>query len=169
MSLPRRRAVYAGTFDPITNGHKDIITRAAEVFEEVVVAVAEVTRKELLFSTAERLALVNGAISDISTNVKVESFAGLLVDYVRNSEAKVVVRGLRAVSDYEYESQMAMINRQMAPEVETVFLMTADKCSYISSSVVKEIAQNGGDVSTFVPENVSQGLKKAFSVQSRGG
>lgn len=160
-----RRAVYAGTFDPITNGHQDIITRAATIFDEVIVAVVEESKKRTLFSGEERRALVQEVVALMDPTgcaVRVELFSGLLVDYVRERGCNVVVRGLRAVSDYEYEAQMAIINRHLAPDVETVFLMTSDHCSFISSSVVREIARNRGDVSGLVPPPVVARLEHHY-------
>ena len=156
-------AVYAGTFDPITNGHVDVIERALTVFQEVRIGVAESTSKNVLFETEQRVELVKQAVSSYKERVKVEPFDGLLVDYVRRVGAHVIVRGLRAVSDYEYESQMAMINRKLAEDIETVFLMTSDHCSFISSSVVKDIAKNRGDVSGLVPSGVASRLKRLYS------
>ncbi len=155
-------AVYAGTFDPITNGHLDIIRRARSVFSTVYVAVAGSSSKKVWFSAEERVAMVNEAVSEasLSESVVVQAFDGLLVDYVKKVEADVIVRGLRAVSDYEYEAQMAHINRQLASEIETVFLVTSEDCSFISSSIVKNVAINGGDVSRFVPGIVESRLKK---------
>lgn len=157
----RTKAVYAGTFDPITNGHLDIIRRARGVFSEVHVAVAGSSSKKVWFSAEERVAMVQDAVksSSVADGVKVDSFDGLLVDYVRAVGAGVIVRGLRAVSDYEYEAQMAHINRQLAGDIETVFFVTSEKCSFISSSIVKNVAVNGGDVSGFVPQNVVQSLE----------
>ena len=155
-------AVYAGTFDPITNGHRDIIERALTIFDPLTVAVAESTTKDTVFTPAERKELIRGAIGDLSGNIVVESFEGLLVDYVRAKGARAIVRGLRAVSDYEYESQMAMINRELANEIETVFIMTSRRSSFISSSIVRQIARLRGDVSTLVPPNVAQALKDKY-------
>ena len=156
--LCKTTAVYAGTFDPVTLGHVDIAARAANVFEKVYIAVADTgsTSKQPLFSTAERVELFQEALRGHEGSFVVESFSGLLVDYVRSIGASVIVRGLRAVSDYEYEAQMALTNRQIAPNIETLFLMTAARCSFITSSIVREVARYGGDVSQLVPENVSQ-------------
>ena len=166
MSRAPKRAIYAGTFDPITNGHYDIIIRALGVFDEVVVAVVEESKKKTLFSSAERRELVTDAVSTLPTDqasrVVVESFSGLLVDYVKRKGSRTIVRGLRAVSDYEYEGQMAIINRHLAPEVDTIFLMTSDHVSFISSSVVREIARNGGDVAGLVPDAASKKLAAVY-------
>lgn len=166
MSRAPKRAIYAGTFDPITNGHYDIIIRALGVFDEVVVAVVEESKKKTLFSSAERRELVSAAVATLAPDqagrVVVESFSGLLVDYVKSKGSRTIVRGLRAVSDYEYEGQMAIINRHLAPEVDTIFLMTSDHVSFISSSVVREIARNGGDVAGLVPDAASKKLAAVY-------
>lgn len=155
--------VYAGTFDPITNGHFDIIKRAAHVFDKLIVAVADVGKPGLLFSLEERIAMVRESV-DLwgEPAVHVCGFGGLLVKFVRSVGARVVVRGLRAVSDYEYESQMAMTNRQLDSDIETFFIMTSKEYSFISSSIVKEVARHGGDYSDFVPGHVVAKLEKAF-------
>ena len=157
-----RIAVYAGTFDPITIGHTDIIERALRVFDRLIVAVARSTEKNTLFTAEEREELVCGAIPHLRDRVVVECFGGLLVDYVRSKGAAIVVRGLRAVSDYEYEAQVAIMNRNLCEDIETVYLMTSAYCSFISSSVVKQVAKNGGDVSGFVPKNVAERLGQVF-------
>ncbi len=163
-------AVYAGTFDPITNGHYDILCRAARIFEQLIVAVVEQPNKRTLYSALERKELVSLAIEtldpDLRARVQAVCFDGLLVEYARARGARVIVRGLRAVSDYEYEAQMAVINRHLAPDLETLFLMTSDHCSFISSSVVREIAKHGGDVSGLVPKPVAERLTAAFSPKS---
>ncbi len=155
-------AVYAGTFDPITNGHKDIVERGLAVFDGIHVAVADSTSKQVRFSTEERVELVRGALRGIEgeERLKVESFTGLLVDYVASINASVIVRGLRAVSDYEYEAQMAHINRHLMGSIETVFLVTSEENSFISSSIVKNIASVGGDISRLVPPNVAKALSE---------
>ena len=160
-------AVYAGTFDPLTNGHKDIIIRAAGIFDYLVVAVAEDSTKDTLFTPRERVELISETIKEFipsdQKRIKVDTFRGLLVDYVKKLNSKVIIRGLRAVSDYEYESQMAVINRNLDNQIETVFLMTAEENSFISSSVVREIAKLGGDVSSLVPKSVNKRVKKKLS------
>ncbi|AFL74884.1 pantetheine-phosphate adenylyltransferase [Thiocystis violascens] len=156
-----RSVVYPGTFDPITNGHVDLIHRAARLFDRVVVAVAADTGKALLFSTEERVALVGASVID-QTNVEIVPFQGLLVNFTRQLGVSVIMRGLRAVSDFEYEFQLAGMNRRMAPDIETLFLTPAEQYSYISSSLVREIARLGGDVSTFVTPAVQAALKQRF-------
>jgi len=155
-------AVYAGSFDPITNGHIDIIERAAKVFDRVYVAVAAANdEKHPLFSLEERLEMVRESVRGIP-RVEAEQFSGLLVDYVRKRGASVVVRGLRAVSDFEYEFQMAQMNKELYPEMETLFMMTRTTHAYLSSRIIKEIASYGGDVSQMVPACVNQRLKEKF-------
>ncbi|OGC07707.1 pantetheine-phosphate adenylyltransferase [candidate division WOR-1 bacterium RIFOXYD2_FULL_36_8] len=155
-----KKAVYPGSFDPITNGHLDIIKRAAEIFDEVCVAVISNPDKNAYFSLEERLQMLKEAAKDIK-KVKVDYFDGLLVDYAKHKGFEAIIRGLRAVSDFDYEFQMALTNRQMNPKIETVFLMTDYKYSYLSSSIVKQIAHFGGDVHNLVPENVAERLKKS--------
>jgi len=162
--MVERKAVYAGTFDPITNGHIDIINRALYIFDHLNVAVSSNPEKKVLFSADERVNQVREALGKLKTRVTVEAFNGLLVNYVSNLGAKTIIRGLRAVTDYEYEWQMAVMNRQLDEEIETVFLMTSPENSFISSSVVKEIARNKGNVSGLVPTNVCQYLKGKFVV-----
>ncbi len=155
-------AVYAGTFDPITFGHRDIAIRAAQIFDTVIVAVAESSPKRALFSVDERVQLVREALAGATGNFRVEGFSGLLVDFVRQLKGRVIIRGLRAVSDYEYEAQMALMNRHLAHDIETVFLMTAEKYSFVNASIVRQVAQVRGDVSGLVPENVVAALAKKF-------
>lgn len=150
-------AIYPGTFDPITNGHSDIVERAARMFDRVVVAVAGSTGKSTTFSTAERVDLARQALAGIG-NVEVASFSGLMTEYAKERGARVIVRGLRAVSDFEYEFQMSSMNRQLYGEAETVFLTPAEHLSYISSSLVREIALLGGEVNRFVHGAVSEAL-----------
>lgn len=153
------KAVYPGTFDPLTRGHEDIVRRAAGVFPEVIVAVAENTSKKSFFSQPERVAMAAEVLADCP-NVRVMAFSGLLMQFVRAQQAKVVVRGLRAVSDFEYEFQLAGMNRKLYPEVETLFLTPAEQYMFISASLVREIALLGGDVSQFVPPLVESRLKQ---------
>jgi pantetheine-phosphate adenylyltransferase len=151
------RVVYPGTFDPITCGHEDVVRRAAGLFGEVIVAVAE-SRSHTLFTLSERVAMAQEVFANYD-NVKVEGFNDLLMSYVRSKDARVVLRGLRAVSDFEYEFQMAGMNRSLHPDVETVFLTPAEKYTFISASMVREIARFGGDVSKFVSPSVAAKLK----------
>ncbi|MFQ5465327.1 MAG: pantetheine-phosphate adenylyltransferase [Thermodesulfobacteriota bacterium] len=153
--------IYPGTFDPITRGHLDIIERGLRVFDTLVVAVAENISKATLFTVDERLELIRGEIGD-NRNVRVESFDCLLMDYVRTRKARTVLRGLRVISDFEYEFQMALTNRKLAPEVETVFMMTSESYAPISSRFIKEIARLGGDVTPFVTPSVAARLKEKF-------
>ncbi len=150
-------AIYPGTFDPITNGHSDLIGRAAKLYEKVIVAVAASPKKTPLFNLEERVALAREALAEWS-NVEVAGFDSLLADYARKRGAQVILRGLRAVSDFEYEFQLAGMNRRLAPDVETVFLTAADHYSYISSSLVKEVASLDGDISDFVHPAVKAAL-----------
>jgi len=159
--ISHRTAIYPGTFDPITHGHVDLVTRAARIFEWVVVAIAESPHKEPLFSLGDRIALAQQELSGI-TNLKVVGFSNLLVDFVQQSNAGVIVRGLRAVSDFEYEFQLASMNRHLAAEVETLFMTPDERYGFISSSLVKEIARLGGDVSEFVGSAVRHALDRRF-------
>ena len=157
-------AVYPGTFDPITNGHVDILRRSLKIFDRVVVALADNIRKSPLFSLAERQSFIIGAL-DGDPRLEVDAFQGLLADYCRKRGAGVVVRGLRALADFEYEFQLAHMNRHLAPDVETMFLMTGEESFYVSSSLVKEVALMGGDVSRMVPP----GVAAALSVKHKQG
>ncbi|MCK7575828.1 MAG: pantetheine-phosphate adenylyltransferase [Chromatiales bacterium] len=156
-----RTVVYPGTFDPITNGHVDLIHRAARLFDRVVVAVAADTGKTPMFSTEERVELVRGSVAG-HPNVEILPFEGLLVNFARTLGVSVIMRGLRAVSDFEYEFQLAGMNRRMAPDIETLFLTPAEQYAYISSSLVREIARLRGDVSTFVTPTVQAALRARF-------
>jgi pantetheine-phosphate adenylyltransferase len=155
----RTVAVYPGSFDPITNGHLDVIQRAATIFDRMIVAVARHTEKTPTFTVQERVALARAAVRNLR-NVTVDGFEGLLVNYARRKNATVVVRGLRAVSDFEFEFQMALVNRKLGPQIETIFLVPKFEYIFISSRLVKEIAQLGGDVSDFVPINVKKALRR---------
>ena len=150
-------AVYPGTFDPITNGHVDILRRSLKIFDRVVVALADNVRKTPLFSLAERRSMITGALGG-EPHLEVDAFQGLLADYCRKRGATVVIRGLRALADFEYEFQSAHMNRRLAPDVETMFLMTSEESFYVSSSLVKEVALMGGDVSRMVPPGVATAL-----------
>ena len=156
-----RLAVFPGSFDPLTNGHVDIILRSARLFERIVVAVLVNQEKKPLFSADERVGIIREVFREYP-NVEAESFQGLLVDYARARRASAIIRGIRAVSDYEYEFQMALMNRRLAPTIETVFMMPAENYSYLSSKLVKEIAELGGSVSGLVPEIVEKRLRQRF-------
>ena len=158
------RAVYAGTFDPITFGHLDVAARAAHVFDRLTLAVAEDPRKTLMFSTAERMELARGSVGDQS-NVEVVPFSGLLVNWARAHGIHTLIRGLRAFSDFEYEFQMALTNRKLAPDIETLFLMPNEDFSYVSSSMVREIAALGGGVGQFVPPAVAAALQRKLALR----
>ena len=162
MSQRRSIAIYPGTFDPITNGHADIVRRGLKLFDQVVVALADNLRKQPLFSLKERKRMILETLKD-EARVEVDSFNGLLVDYVRRRDARFVIRGLRAVADFEYEFQFAHMIRQLAPEVETIFLMTNDDNFFVSSSLVREVADMGGDIGRVVPPGVLSALKKKFN------
>lgn len=154
-------AVYPGTFDPITCGHFDLIERAARFYDKLIIAVANNRNKTSLFSLEERVALAKTVVAHMP-NVTVVGFDGLLVDFVREVEGNVLLRGLRAVSDFEYEFQLASMNRKLAPEVETMFMTPAEQYSFISSSLVREISALGGDISEFVHPKVSEALKAKY-------
>ncbi len=154
-----RTAIYPGSFDPLTNGHLDVIQRAAKLFDRVIVAVAQNEGKHPLFTQAERVALVKKAVAKLP-NVKTDSFDGLLVEYVASKNAQAIVRGLRAVSDFEFEFQLALMNRKLDENIETIFMMPKDTYTFLSSRIVKEIARLGGDVRPFVPPHVQVALKK---------
>ena len=152
-----RTVIYPGSFDPLTNGHLDVIQRAAKLFDRVVVAVASSESKHPLFTLEERLALVKVAVQSLP-NVEADAFDGLLVNYVEQRGAQAVVRGLRAVSDFEFEFQLALMNRKLNERIETIFMMPKDTYTFLSSRIVKEIARLGGDVSPFVPAHVRTAL-----------
>jgi pantetheine-phosphate adenylyltransferase len=158
------KAIYAGTFDPITLGHEDVARRAAKLFPQVIVAVADYPgKKQLSFTTEERVAMAKAVLADCA-NISVISFKGLLMQFVREQNARVVIRGLRAASDFEYEFQLAGMNRSMFPEMETLFLTPADKYMFISASLVREVATLGGDVSQFVSPLVAEELRRKIKV-----
>ena len=152
-------AIYPGSFDPITYGHIDVIRRARRIFARLIVAVAHNIEKDALFSIEERMGLLKKTLKGIH-GVEVDSFQGLLVDYARQRKARVIIRGLRALSDFEYEFQMALTNRKIRDDIETVFLMPSEQYSYLSSRMIKEIVALGGDVAAFVPEAVASALRK---------
>jgi pantetheine-phosphate adenylyltransferase len=155
-------AIYPGSFDPLTNGHLSLIQRSLKMFDRLIVAIAVNPKKTPLFTEDERRQLIQDACGN-DPRVEVDAFHGLLVDYVRRRNAGVIVRGLRAVSDFEYEFQLANMNRKLAPDIETVFMMTGEDYFYISSQLVREVASFGGDVTGLVPENVNKKLKEKFA------
>lgn len=163
-----RRAVYPGSFDPVTNGHLDIITRGAALVDELIVAVVLNPSKTPLFTLEERQEILTKTVSGLP-NVKIDAFSGLLVDFVRQRHATIILKGLRAVSDFEFEFQMALLNRNLAPEVDTIFLMTADQHDFLSSSSIKEIAKLGGTVARMVPSFVELKLKEKFATPEAVG
>lgn len=156
-----KRGVYPGSFDPVTKGHLDIIERASKIVDELVVGVLNNSAKNSLFSISERVSMIEELTAHIE-NVRVSSFDGLLVDYMDRIDAKIIIRGLRAISDYEYELQIAQTNSKVNPNVETIFLITNLRYSYLSSTIVKEFASYGGDISHFVPEQVIRQIREKF-------
>ena len=158
-----RTAIYPGTFDPLTNGHLSLIRRGRELFDRIVVAVAAETPKHPLFTLEERVQLAREAIGDSDLGIVVEAFDGLLVDYVAKCGSRILLRGLRAVSDFEYEFQLALMNRKLRREIQTVFLMTDYQWLYISSTIVKAAASLGGDIHDLVPECVERSLQKKYA------
>lgn len=161
-----RSAVYPGSFDPLTNGHLDIIRRGTRLFDRILIAVLENEGKAPLFSVAERMELIAASTTDIP-GVEVHSFSGLLVDFMSRMKVNVVIRGIRAVSDYEYELQMALMNRELHPQVETLFLLPAVEYTYVSSRLVKEVFRLGGDVARLVPPPVLDSLRARLGVGAR--
>jgi len=159
----RNTAIYPGTFDPVTHGHTDLVARAARVFDRVVVAIAESPHKQPLFSLDQRIAMTRDVLADLD-NVEVVGFDSLLIAFTVEVGANVLIRGLRAVSDFEYEFQLASMNRHLHPEIETMFLTPDENYSFISSTLVKEVARLGGDVSSFVSEDVSEAMKRKFGL-----
>jgi len=157
-----RTAIYPGSFDPLTNGHLDVIERAAKLFDRVIVAIAINESKNPFFTLAERRELVSRSIEPMK-NVEADTFTGLLVDYVEQRSGQAIIRGLRAVSDFEFEFQLALMNRKLNERVETIFMMPKDTYTFLSSRIVKEIARLGGDVSAFVPPSVKEALKRKLA------
>jgi len=157
--LNKGTAIYPGSFDPPTNGHLDLIQRGSKIFEELVVAILRNSEKVPMFSVAERREMLQALTADLP-NVRIDTFDGLMVEYAKSMEAMCVLRGIRAISDYEYELQMALMNRKLEPTLETVFMMPADKYSYVSSRLVREVAQAGGPVKGLVPEFVETKLRE---------
>ncbi len=164
MAIAKHIGVYPGTFDPVSRGHLDIIDRGLKLFDRLIVAVAERPSKVTLFDIGERVDMIRGEVKG-RKNISVEGFDCLLVDYVKQKKAATVLRGLRVISDFEYEFQMALTNRQLDPDIETVFMMTKEKYAPVSSRFIKEIARLGGDVSAFVTPMVARRLKKKFKEQ----
>ena len=161
-----RKAIYPGSFDPITNGHLDVLQRTVGIFDELVIGVALDNAKASLFSLDERVAMIKEATKKIK-HVQVKPFEGLLVDFAKKEKAVALVRGLRAVSDFEFEFQLALMNRKLEPNLETVFLMPREELTYISSRLVKEIARLGGDIDLFVPPNVAKALRSKLGKDKR--
>jgi pantetheine-phosphate adenylyltransferase len=155
-------AIYPGSFDPVTSGHVDIICRASRIFDKVIVAVSDNFNKSPLFSTQERLRMLKQAAGR-SGNVKIEAFDGLVTAFAKEKKSRIIIRGLRMISDFDYEFQMALTNRRLAPDIETLFLMASENNSFISSTLLKEAAALGADVSSFVPRFVEKPLKKRLS------
>jgi pantetheine-phosphate adenylyltransferase len=157
-----RRAIYPGSFDPITNGHLDVIERSRKLFDEIIIAVLVNMEKKPLFGFDERIEIIREVMVD-RPEIKVDTFNGLLVNYAKTKQADCIIRGIRAISDYEYELQMALMNRRLAPEVETVFMMAAEPYSYLSSRLVKEVFMLNGSITGLVPELVEQKMKEKFN------
>ena len=157
-----KSAVYPGTFDPVTNGHIDVIERALKIFDKLYVVVADNPQKDTTFSGRERVEMLKDALKKHNSKIEVEYFEGLLLNYVKRKKSNVVVRGLRAITDFEYEFSRALLSRELEKEIETIFLMTKDDYAFLSSSIVKEIAMFGGSVKGFVPEIVEKKLKEKF-------
>lgn len=160
--MNRHIAIYPGSFDPFTNGHLDIVHRGLEIFDTVIIAVARNSEKNSLFSVDERIDMIARLVEN-NPRVLVETFEGLLVDYVVSKEARVILRGLRAVTDFEFEFQLAQMNHTVCEQVETLFMMTTPECAYLSSSIVKEVGRLNGDISKFVPPLVLKELKRKFT------
>ena len=156
-----RVGLYPGTFDPVTNGHMDILKRSLTLFDKVIVAVADTTPKKTLFTLEERVGMLREATKSLE-GIEVVPFSGLLVEFAKRVGATAIIRGLRVVSDFEYEFQMALMNRRLDKQIETVFLMPSEEYTYLNSSVIKEIASTGGDISEFVPEVVAERLRTKF-------
>ena len=160
--MNRHIAIYPGSFDPFTNGHLDIVHRGLEIFEKVIIAVANNSDKQGFFTVQERIDLISEMVAD-NPRVQVDALDGLLVDYVVKKKARVILRGLRAVTDFEFEFQLAQMNHTVCEQVETLFMMTSPECAYLSSSIVKEVGRLGGDISKFVPPEVLRALQKKFA------
>ncbi|MDF2953180.1 MAG: Phosphopantetheine adenylyltransferase [Thermodesulfobacterium sp.] len=167
MGKNKKIGIYPGTFDPITNGHLDIIKRALKLFDLVIVAVGENPQKTPLFSVEERIFLVKEAVKELSESdrVEVEAFSGLLIDFAQKKSASAIIRGLRAVSDFEYEMQLALMNRKLSNSIDTIFLLTSLKWIFLSSSIIKEVAKFGGNIDDLVPKIVAEKLKEKFKIK----
>lgn len=161
-------AIYPGTFDPITNGHIDVLERAIEIFDKVIVTVARNSSKNPMFTDDERLEMIRKVVKKYGRKVEVDSFSGLLVQYASSKRAVAIVRGLRAISDFEYEFQMALMNRKLSKGISTVYLMPHERYTYLNSSIVREIAALGGDISSFVPAHVARKLLRKTQARARG-
>lgn len=161
----KNSAIFPGSFDPLTNGHLDILERAAKMFDKVYVTVAVNNKKSSVFNGEERVALIEEAIQskEWKDKIEIEQFTGLLIDYARKKKVRILLRGVRQISDFEYEFRMALTNRRLAPEIDTLFLMPGEQLTFISATIVKEVAAWGGDLSSFVPDNVAVALKKKFN------
>lgn len=161
----KRTALYPGSFDPLTNGHLDILERAVKMYDRVIVTVAVNNQKKSVFSGEERMELITETIKEFewADRVEIEQFTGLLINFARKRDVNVLLRGVRQISDFEYEFRMALTNRRLAPEIDTVFLMPDEQLTFISATIVKEIALWGGDLSSFVPDNIAKALRKKFS------
>ncbi len=168
IKFERKAALYPGSFDPITNGHLDIIKRALNIFDYLVIAVAVNTDKKTLFTKEERIELITGAVRDLD-GVEVTSFTGLTAEFAKSKGVKAIVRGLRMVSDFEYEFQMALMNRKLMPEADTIFLMPSEKYTYLSSSLIKDIGKYNGKIECFLPPNVVEALGKKFQIKNYRG
>jgi pantetheine-phosphate adenylyltransferase len=161
----KRAALYPGSFDPFTNGHLDILERAVKMYDRVIITVAVNNQKKSVFSGEERIELIRESIKefDWADRVEIEQFTGLLINFARKKDVHVLLRGVRQISDFEYEFRMALTNRRLAPEIDTVFLMPDEQLTFISATIVKEIALWGGDLSSFVPDNIAGALREKFS------
>jgi len=166
--MTMRRAIYPGTFDPIHNGHIDVTIRAARIFDEVVFAVYDIPKKKLLFSVEDRMEMAKKALQDYS-NIRVAQFSGLVVNYARSVEAMAIIRGLRVFSDFEFEFRYYLANKKLAPEIETVAVMTDERHLHISSSTVREVAELQGDVSSMVPDFIAAALRERFAELQKNG
>ena len=160
-----KTAIYPGSFDPVTLGHYDIIERSSKIFDKLIVGVLNNSAKSPLFSVEERVNMLKDVTSHFP-NVEVQSFAGLLIDFVRSNDANVIVRGLRAITDFEYELQLAQMNRVIAPEIDTLFLTTNLKYAYLSSSMAKEVAMYGGDISSFLSPEIAENVREKYAAQA---